>query len=243
VERLRENANLEHLLASEKLKEGAGKAVQVVLQGTVSVVGGAAGILMNLCFTLFTLYYLFRDGRRIVEKLPGFLPLDPARGRVMVARTGEVLRASLYGVMVIAAVQGAMGGLAFWALGVPSPFVWGVVMTLFATIPMLGTFVVWAPAAAWLLLGGEHWRAGVLAVWGAVVIGSVDNFLRPKLVGSKVEMHELLVFFSVLGGLSVFGILGILVGPAVVAVTFGLLEALRQSDAPPPAGADPPPAS
>ncbi|MCK6479019.1 MAG: AI-2E family transporter [Planctomycetes bacterium] len=227
AEKVRQDGDLGSLLSADRLREGAGRAAQAVVKGTLSVVGGAAGILMNLCFTLFTLFYLFRDGRSIAERMPDFLPLPRDRSVLLLSRTAEVLRASVHGVLVIAAIQGALGGLAFRFLGIPSPFAWGVVMTVFSTIPMLGPFVVWVPAAAWLGLHGEWGSAAVLALWGGLVIGSVDNFLRPKLVGDRVRMHELQVFFSVMGGLHVFGLLGILVGPAVLAVTLGLLEALR----------------
>ena len=118
----------------------------------------------------------------------------------------------------------------FWWLGLSSPLVWGVVMTVMATIPMLGTFIVWVPAALYLFVTG-HWIKGlILTFWGSVVIGMSDNLLRPRLVGQKAQMHDLLIFFSVLGGLRVFGVLGILMGPVTVAISLTLLEAFRNSD-------------
>ena len=145
-------------------------------------------------------------------------------------RTGEIVSASVYGVVVIAVVQGTLGGLMFWVLGLPSPLVWGVVMIVLSTIPMLGTFLVWVPAAIFLAVTGHLVKALVLTFWGAVVIGMADNLLRPRLVGDRAQMHELLIFFSVLGGLQVFGVLGILLGPVVVAIGLSLLEAFRAAD-------------
>ena len=118
----------------------------------------------------------------------------------------------------------------FWVLGVPSSLVWGVVMIVLSTIPMLGTFLVWVPAAIFLAVTGHLVKAAVLTFWGAVVIGMADNLLRPRLVGDRTQMHELLIFFSVLGGLQVFGVIGILLGPVVVAIGLSLLEAFRAAD-------------
>jgi predicted PurR-regulated permease PerM len=185
---------------------------------------------IEIFFVIFTMYYLFRDGNKIVSALPDVLPLERAQSEKIFARTREVISASVYGVLVIASIQGALGGLMFWILGLPSPLVWGVVMTLLSMIPMVGAFVIWVPAAIFLALSGCWVKAIILTAWGALVIGTVDNFLRPKLVGEKTKLHELFIFFSVLGGLKVFGILGIVLGPVVLAITLALLDVFRQVD-------------
>lgn len=209
------------------LQQAAGSASQFLVQGTVNVLGGAVGFVVSTFFVMFTMYYLFKDGEQAVAVVRDMLPLDRARGQRLVARTGDIIFASVYGVVVIAVIQGALGGFMFWVLGLPAPLIWGVVMIVFATIPLLGTFVVWVPAAIFLAASGQWGKAIVLTVWGALVIGMVDNFLRPQLVGQRAKMHELLIFFSVLGGLQVFGVLGILLGPVIVALGLALLEAFR----------------
>jgi predicted PurR-regulated permease PerM len=186
------------------------------------------GVIVEIFFVIFTMYYLFRDGHKIVNALPDVLPLERAQSEKILARTREVISASLYGVLVIAFIQGALGGLMFWILGLPSPLVWAVVMMLLSMIPMAGAFVVWVPAAIFLAVSGFWVKAIILTAWGALVIGTVDNFLRPKLVGEKTKLHELFIFFSVLGGLKVFGILGIVLGPVVLAITLALLDVFRQ---------------
>ena len=135
--------------------------------------------------------------------------------------------------LVISAIQGTLGFLIFWILGLPSPLLWGVVMFFLSMIPMAGAFLVWVPAAIYLALIGAYVKALILVVWGLVVIGSIDNFLSPRLVGRRARLHELLIFFSVLGGLEVFGILGLVLGPVVVAITLALIEMVRQSFKPP----------
>ena len=197
---------------------------------TLGFVGGAVGFVVEIFFVIFTMYYLFRDGERMREAVHGVLPLDDRRANEIIARTSEVISASVYGVLVIALIQGALGGVAFWALGLPSALIWGVAMVFLSMIPMAGAFIVWVPAAIYLALTGEWGKAVMLTVWGALVIGSVDNFLRPKLVGEKTRLHELLIFFSVLGGLQVFGVIGLVLGPVVVAISLALLDVLRQAD-------------
>jgi predicted PurR-regulated permease PerM len=127
-------------------------------------------------------------------------------------------------VLVISAIQGTLGTVIFWILGLPSPLLWGVVMFFLSMIPMAGSFLVWVPAALYLALTSEYVRAGILVGWGILVIGSIDSFLSPKLVGQRTRLHELLIFFAVLGGLEVFGVLGLVLGPVVVAVTLALIE-------------------
>lgn len=215
---------------TEGLQQAVTTASGFLVQGTVNVLGGALGFVVSTFFVMFTMYYLFKDGARAVAVITDMLPLDRERGNLLVAHTGDIISASIYGVVVIAVVQGTLGGVMFWMLGLPSPVVWGVVMIVFATIPMLGTFVVWVPAAIFLAVTGHWLKAVVLTGWGALVIEMVDNFLRPRLVGQRAQMHELLIFFSVLGGLQVFGVLGILLGPVIVALGLALFEAFRGGD-------------
>lgn len=140
------------------------------------------------------------------------------------------MRRAPHGVLSIAAIQGALGGAAFWVLGLASPLLWGVVMFFMSMIPMAGAFLVWVPAAIYLLVTGHWVKALILTLWGGLVIGTIDNFLRPRLVGQKTRLHELVVLFSVLGGLKVFGVLGLVVGPVVVAITLALIDVLRQAN-------------
>jgi predicted PurR-regulated permease PerM len=200
---------------------------------TLGLVGGAVGFIVEVFFVIFTMYYLFRDGERLRTAAYDMVPLSGPQAREIFDRTGEVISASVYGVLVIAVIQGILGGLAFWVLGLPSPLLWGVVMIFLSMIPMAGAFIVWVPAAIYLGLTGHWVSALILTVWGAVVIGSIDNFLRPKLVGERTRLHELLVFFSVLGGLQVFGVIGLVLGPVIVAITIALLDLLRHADGSP----------
>jgi predicted PurR-regulated permease PerM len=133
----------------------------------------------------------------------------------------------VYGGLVVAAVQGALTGLALWVFGVPSPVLWGVVASFFALLPLVGTAVVWVPASIYLIATGSWIKGLILAAWGAFVVGTIDNVLRPYLISGRVQMHTLLIFFAVFGGVKVFGFLGLFIGPVVLAVTITLLSMLR----------------
>jgi len=200
---------------------------------TLVVVGGVVGAVTQTLLVVFTLFYFFRDGQRIRQAVYEMLPLQRVQWQDIMGRTRDVIGATVYGVLAISAIQGTLGTFIFWALGLPSPLLWGVVMFFLSMIPMAGAFLVWVPAAIYLALTGALVKAGILVAWGILVIGSIDNVLSPRLVGRRACLHELLIFFAVLGGLQVFGVLGLVLGPVVVAMTLALIEMARQAGRPP----------
>ncbi len=227
---LSQYVDIERLRSQKFIAERLQSMSGAIAGRTLGVVGGLVGIIVETFFVIFTMYYLFRDGDRLRDALRDALPLEKSQSHEIFSRTRDVISASVYGVLVIATIQGVLGGLAFWVLGLPSPLVWGVVMLFLSMIPVAGSFIVWVPAAIYLVASGAWVKAIILAAWGTLVIGTVDNFLRPKLVGEKTKLHELLIFFAVLGGLQVFGILGLVLGPVVVAITLALLDVFRQAE-------------
>jgi predicted PurR-regulated permease PerM len=142
-------------------------------------------------------------------------------------RVVDTVEATLYGTVVVAAVQGTLGGLMFWWLGLPMPVLWGLVMGVLAVVPMLGAFVIWLPAALFLALNGELGKAVILAVWGTVVVGGIDNLLYPVLVKDRMRLHTVPAFIAIVGGLLLFGASGLLLGPLVLTVTMFFLEIWR----------------
>lgn len=199
---------------------------------TLIVVGGAVGAIVQMVLVVFTLFYLFRDGDRIRNAAYDILPIERGQARDIAQRTRDVIGATVNGVLVIAAIQGTLGTIIFAILGLPSPLLWGVVMFFLSMIPMAGAFLVWVPAALYFVLTAHYVKAVILAAWGILVISSIDNFLSPRLVGQRASLHELLIFFSVLGGLEVFGVLGLILGPVVVAITLALIEMVRHAHRP-----------
>ena len=217
-----DTVRLQEFLAQQIRNSG-----QRLLGASFNLAGNIVTSIVKAFFVLFTMYYLFRDSDKIVAKLPEALPLRREQSEAMIMRTQQVVSASVYGVVTIALIQGILGGLAFWILGIPSPVLWAVLMAFVCMIPVAGSFLVWLPLSIYLMMRGYWTRAVILIVWGALVISTIDNFLRPKLVGSQTRLHELLIFFSVLGGISVFGLLGIVLGPVVLAITLGLLQTFQ----------------
>ena len=197
---------------------------QRLLGASFSLMGNIVTSIVKAFFVVFTMYYLFRDGDKIVNRLPDALPFNREQSEAIILRTKQVVSASVYGVVTIAALQGFLAGLAYWILGIPSPMLWAVLTAFVCMIPIAGSFLVWLPLAIYLMLTGHWTKALLLIIWGALAVSTIDNFLRPKLVGNQTRLHELFIFFSVLGGISVFGLLGIVLGPVVLAITLGLLE-------------------
>ena len=204
------------------------KAVASLLAATAGLVGGLSSFGLNTFIAIFVLFFLLRDGRSMLRRLTVVLPLRPDQVRRLFALVLETLHAIVFGTMAMAVIQGTLTGLAFWMLGLTSPVVWGVLATVLAVLPIVGTTLVWFPAACMLLLSGHSIKGVVLLIWGITVVHPVDNILRPYLIGGRVKLSTLYVFFAIIGGSKVFGALGLVVGPLLLAITVGLLTVLRE---------------
>lgn len=191
------------------------------------IVGGLTSFILNSAIALFTLFFLFREGRSMRRRVAAMLPLTATQIEKLFGGIEDTIIGTVYGGLVVAAVQGALTGLALWVFGISSPVLWGVVAAFFALLPLVGTAAVWAPACVYLLATGSYVSAIILAAWGIFVVGTIDNVLRPYLISGRVQMHTLLIFFAVFGGVNVFGFLGLFIGPVIVAVTITLLSILR----------------
>jgi predicted PurR-regulated permease PerM len=189
-----------------------------------SLLAGSVRVVSQVGVTLFVLFYFLRDGDAILRKLRLAIPLPDSATRHLFARVAQAIRVSLCGKLVVACLQGMLGGLMFLWLGLPAPVFWGFMMAALSVFPVIGSFLVWAPAAAVLALQGNWRDALLLTGWGVLIIHPVDNLLGPVLVGSALRMHTLLMFFSVIGGIAAFGAAGVVLGPLTTAVALALLE-------------------
>lgn len=195
------------------------------LSATVGVVvKGSVFQVIGLCLVFYMLFFFLRDRRLILKSIVVFSPLTVLEMRKLFRRVGDAVHATIYGTFAVAAVQGFLGGLMFWWLDLPAPQLWGLIMGLLAIIPMLGAFVVWLPAAIFLMLEGNWSSAIILALWGMLVVGTVDNLLRPILLGNRLKLHTVLIFLSVVGGLLFYGPAGLILGPVTLVITITLLE-------------------
>lgn len=186
---------------------------------------------IGVVLTFYLLFYMLRDRATALQSLRSLSPLSEADMSRLFADVLDTVHATVNGTLIVAIVQGALGGLMFWWLGLPAPLLWGIVMGLLAVVPVLGAFIIWVPVAIFLALDGSIGKALVLAVWGAVVVGGIDNLLYPMLVGKRIKMHTIVAFVSIVGGLAVFGPAGLILGPVVFTVTRLLLEIWKRQAA------------
>ena len=194
-----------------------------------SVLTGSIWFLSQAATTMFVLFYFLRDGETILDKLRSVVPLSAEERDLLFTRIAQMIRVSLGGKLVVAAIQGTLGGLMFAWLGLPAPIFWGVVMAILSVFPVIGAFIVWVPAAITYALQGDWRHAVMLTAWGVLIIHPVDNLLGPVLVGTTLRMHTLLTFFSVIGGLAAFGVSGVVLGPVTVAIVAGLVDLFDRS--------------
>lgn len=173
---------------------------------------------LGLALMVYLAFFLLRDGNKLVDLLIRALPLGDERERLLFAKFAEVTRATVKGNLLIAIIQGALGGLIFWILGIGGALLWGVVMAIFSLLPAVGAALVWVPAAIYLAAVGSVAQALVLTAFGVVVIGLADNLLRPILVGRDTKLPDYIVLLSTLGGIAMFGINGFVMGPLVAAL-------------------------
>ncbi len=172
--------------------------------------------------------------------IPDLLPFERTRSEALLLRIRDVVYGSVYGVVTIAIIQGVLNGGMFWLLGVPAAALWGLVTVFASMVPLVGTAAVWVPGTLYLLAIGAWQKAIVLALWGAAVVSSVDNFLRPRLVAGRVGLSGLAMFVAMLGGLQAFGALGIVLGPVTFAAAAAIVDVLRETEPPRAPRADAP---
>ena len=207
-------------LAKNSFSSGAGDTAQTLVTKTYK---GLVSIVLWVFVMFFTLFYFFIDGRSFIKKIMALSPLRDAHEEVLIAKFVSMARATLKGTFIIGAVQGSIGGLAFLIAGVSSPMLWMVIMIFLSVIPAVGAGLVIFPAGVIMLFLGNIWEGIFLLSIGAVV-SSIDNIMRPKLVGNDTQMHSLLIFFGTIGGMSLFGLIGFIVGPIILALAIALWE-------------------
>jgi predicted PurR-regulated permease PerM len=196
--------------------------------GAVTALSTPIYLGVQLLLTLFILYFLYRDQHLALDGVRSIMPMSDRETDRLLQRIDDTIHATIFGTVVVAMIQGTMGGIMFALMGVPAAVLWGVMMGLFAMIPYLGAFVVWGPMAVILALQGDWGKAAILTTYGVLAIGLIDNLLYPYLVGHRLRQHTVTAFFAILGGVNVFGATGLILGPVIVSVTFFLFELWRK---------------
>ncbi|NPC55708.1 AI-2E family transporter [Caenimonas soli] len=201
-----------------KLVDALARSGQALTARAFTIGQNTLDFVVNFFVMLYVLYFLLRDGKTLSAQAQRALPLKPEHNRRLLNQFATVVRATVKGNVVVALVQGALGWLAFWFLGITGALLWGALMALLSLLPAVGAALVWGPVALYLLSTGSIWPALGLLAWGVLVIGLVDNVLRPILVGKETRLPDYLVLVATLGGLAVFGLNGFVIGPVIAAI-------------------------
>jgi predicted PurR-regulated permease PerM len=224
-------------LLQQKVMTTLGSSGQALTSRVVGIGQVTLDFVVAFFVMLYVLYFLFRDGDRLSQSIGRAIPLHPQHTRRLLTQFATVVRATVKGNIVVALVQGALGAIAFWFLGLPGAVLWGTIMAVLSLLPAVGAVLVWGPVAAYFFFTGEVVKGVGLTIWGALVIGLVDNVLRPILVGRDTRMPDYLVLVATLGGIVVFGLNGFVIGPVIAAVflvSWEMLASVRQQPTLPP---------
>ncbi|MCJ7547787.1 MAG: AI-2E family transporter [Deltaproteobacteria bacterium] len=185
---------------------------------------GISAIILKFLLMTVTLFFFFKDGEEVLTKIKALIPLTAKERDNILKKVVEMIQATIYGGIVVALVQGGMGTLGFVIVGLGAPLFWGTVMALLSFMHIVGPFMVWVPATVFLLIQGAYAKAAILGIWGAILVSLSDNFLRPIIISGRTQVHPLLVFFSTLGGLYVFGLVGFIAGPLVITICLAIID-------------------
>jgi predicted PurR-regulated permease PerM len=194
-----------------------------LVKKTAGILGGIGAGIVSLVIMLVAFFFLLREGRRIVRGAASLLPLSQNEIDTLIEKIDAAVQANVVGVLAVAAAQGTLLGIALWLLGIPSSILWGLIAAICSVVPMVGSSIVWVPLTIYLFITGSLVKGVILLVWSAGVVSLADNFIRPWILSGRVNLSPLVLFFALLGGVEVFGPLGIFLGPLIVslAVTFG----------------------
>lgn len=217
------------------------RATQFIAEQALGIGQITIEFVTGLFITLYLAFFLIRDGEKLAHSALRTMPFAPAHQRELLGKFSTVIRATVKGNLMVAALQGLLGGLAFWALGIGAPLLWGVLMAFLSLVPAVGAALVWAPVALYLMMSGASLEGAALLAFGVLVIGLVDNLLRPVLVGKDTRLPDYVVLMTTLGGMAVLGINGFVLGPAIAAMFVALwhIHGQMQASDEQPAGAGP----
>ena len=185
---------------------------------------GLSAIILKFFLMTVTLFFFFKDGEEVLQKIKTLIPLTAKERDNILKKVVEMIQATIYGGLVVAVVQGGFGTLGFLIVGLPAAVFWGAVMALLSFMHIVGPFMVWVPAVIYLIFQGAYAKAVILGIWGSTLVSLSDNFLRPIIISGRTQIHPLLIFFSILGGLYVFGLVGFIAGPLVVTICLAFID-------------------
>lgn len=215
--KLSEYYDISKIDLDEIIRDAMNRVSSVVVRQTTWLITNGTRTVFYFGLMLFAMYYFFRDGQSLINRIKRLMPLTPSQVSSAFVQLRDVIQATMYGGVFIALLQGILGGVLFLIVGIPSPVFWGAVMAFLSIIPLVGAFIVYVPAGVILIIGGSYIKGLLVILIGTFVISQIDNVIRPLLISGKTSLHPLLLFFTIMGGIAVFGLLGVVVGPMIAA--------------------------
>lgn len=220
--------NIDEQQVAAKLTEVAKTITDFIFTAAKNLTQNSVTFLIMFIIMIYTLFFFLKDGEGMLKRLAHISPLGNKHEIIMYKKFTSTARAALKGTLIVGGIQGFLGALLFYITGIEGALIWGIIMMLFSVVPGFGSYIVWLPAAIIMFVGGNMWQGIVIVVVGTLLISTIDNFIRPILVGKDTQMHPLLILFSTLGGLLFFGISGFIIGPIITAFLMSLWEMYEQ---------------
>lgn len=213
------------------LQQGVGKISSNLAEAVTSFVFSLPKRILDIFITFFVMYYLFKDGSNITNRIEKILPLDSVHKKIIIDKSKDIAYGVIYGTILIALIQGAIGALGFYLFGISTPIVWGILIAFLALIPIVGASLVYVPAGLFLMIEGYSESVPMmigkgigLILFGAIVLSSIDTFGKPKVISGKARVHPITALIGVIGGIALFGVIGILIGPLILSLSLIILE-------------------
>ncbi|KMY66955.1 hypothetical protein AAU61_13405 [Desulfocarbo indianensis] len=228
LEQLQEKLGISHADILQQVGDLVRKISNLLYENFTGLLKGVTNLVIGVALVLFVTFYLFMDGAHMAARLLSLSPLPQEMNSQIMADMLRTLRATLKGSVVLAFINGTLSGLGFFIFGVPNALFWGTVMVFASVVPIVGTALVWVPGGVYLTVMGDYGQAAGVMTWCLIISLICDNWLRPKLIGGQADLHPLLTFFAVLGGISYFGIVGLILGPLVLAILLSLIDVYRR---------------
>ena len=228
IEELQEKLGISHADVLQQVGNLVRKVSNFLYENITGLLKGVTNLIIGVALVLFVTFYLFMEGSRLATWVLALSPLPQEMNSQIMDDMLRTLRATLKGSVVLAFINGTVSGLGFFAFGVPNALFWGTVMVFASVVPIVGTALVWVPGGIYLIIMGDYGQATGVMIWCLIVSVVCDNWLRPKLIGGQADLHPLLTFFAVLGGISYFGLVGLILGPLVLAILLSLIEVYKR---------------
>jgi predicted PurR-regulated permease PerM len=236
IEKIREYTGIENLMSETAIRDSISKIGKVVIEHLSLRLTNIFLSVIDFVLIIFSTFFLLKDGPGFLARTRDYMPFSEVHKERLDTQIRDIIVSTVFGGVVIALVQGVLGGIGFYFSGLESPVVLGVIMSIMSFVPVLGAFSVWGPASAYLFFHGDYLQATGLFIFGALVISSVDNILKPLIIGSRTKIHTIIILFSVLGGLKFFGMIGLIMGPLITAIFISVFEIFRSLESHPGAG-------